>query len=298
MNVDLLMIGQPSLDVNVDHTGAEVREVGGAVTFSSYAAAALGHSVLALVKCSPAEIDPVQLFAAAPRIAVRLLPGTQSTSVQNVYHTADKERRTCRAIQRIAPYTAAELPADVQPGVIQIAGLMRGDIAEEVIEAAARVAPVGVDVQGFLRCADETGAMHFEDWPRKKELLPLITYLKTDAAEAQILTGTEDRRAAAALLHGWGAKEVMITHNTEVLIYDGVRYYTCPLRPRNLSGRSGRGDTTFAVYITERLTQPIAAALQTAAALVSVKMETPGPFKGTRAAVAQRIKEEAFDVTA
>ena len=93
------------------------------------------------------------------------------------------------------------------------------------------------------------------------------------------------------MLYEWGAREIMITHNTEVLLYDGKDYYAEPLRPRNLSGRSGRGDTCFASYITERLTQDIPAALRTAAALVSLKMESPGPFLGTRADVAAYIRE-------
>ena len=82
----------------------------------------------------------------------------------------------------------------------------------------------------------------------------------------------------------------MITHNTEALIYDGAAYYTQPLRPRNLSGRTGRGDTCFASYITERLTRDIPTALRTAAALVSLKMERPGPFTGTRADVEAYIQ--------
>ena len=53
-------------------------------------------------------------------------------------------------------------------------------------------------------------------------------------------------------MHAWGAKEVLITHNTEVLAYDGNQIYTCPIKARNLSGRTGRGDTTFAGYIVER----------------------------------------------
>ena len=83
----------------------------------------------------------------------------------------------------------------------------------------------------------------------------------------------------------------MITHNTGVLIYDGKEIYTCPIKSRNLSGRTGRGDTTFASYITERLTQDIPTALRTAAALVSLKMETPGPYLGTRADLDAYIKE-------
>ena len=124
----------------------------------------------------------------------------------------------------------------------------------------------------------------------QKELLPLMDYFKTDAAEAEVLTGLTDRVEAAKMLHDWGAKEVVITHNTEVLAYDGNKVYTCPIKARNLSGRTGRGDTTFAGYINERLTKDIPTALQTATALVSLKMETPGPFTGTRQDVEDYIK--------
>ena len=67
-----------------------------------------------------------------------------------------------------------------------------------------------------------------------------------------------------------------------MLVYDGREIYTCPTKARNLSGRTGRGDTTFAAYINERLTHDIPTALRTATALVSLKMETPDPYIGTR----------------
>ena len=121
--------------------------------------------------------------------------------------------------------------------------------------------------------------------------MPYITYLKTDAAEAEILTGCTDRKEAAKHMYSWGAREIMITHNTEVLIYDGRDFATCPIKSRNLSGRTGRGDTTFASYINERLNHTIPEALLTATATVSLKMETPGPFRGTREDVENYIKE-------
>jgi len=285
----LMVVGQPSLDRNTDYLGNSVREVGGAVVYASYAAAALGHSVLALAKCNSAEIDIHAVFAKATAVTIAPCLSDSSTSISNTYHTADRERRSCRAISRITAYTPAELP-EADAAICHIAGLMRGDIDESVIEAAAKRSDVALDVQGFLRCARDDGTMEFEDWPRKRELFPLLRFLKTDAAEAEILTGTGDRRRAAAMFFDWGAREIMITHNTEVLLYDGKKYYTQPLCPRNLSGRSGRGDTCFATYITERLTRDIPDALLTAAALVSLKMESPGPFTGSREDVEAYIR--------
>jgi len=288
---DSLIIGQPSLDINTDYTGHTIREIGGAVVYSGFAAAALGHTVCVLPKVNSQTIDTASLFAAAKKIEVRTLKSTQSTSIENIYHTADKERRSCRALSRIDGYKPSEIP-EIDAKIYHLAGLMRFDIGNELIEFAARKAMVAVDVQCLLRCADTaTGGMSFQDWPEKTSMLPLIHFLKTDAAEAEILTGSTDRRQAARMLYDWGAKEIMITHNTEVIIYDGNKIYAEPLKPRNLSGRSGRGDTCFSAYITERLTKDIPEALLTAAALVSLKMEKSGPFMGSRADVEAYIKE-------
>lgn len=288
---DTLVIGQPSLDINTDHEGNTIQEIGGAVVYSGYAAAALGHSVAVLPKANPKDMDTAALFSKASNITVFPLASPQSTSIENIYHTADKERRTCRAIGRITPYQISELPP-VQAKIIHLAGLMYGDISNELIAYAAQNADCAVDVQCLLRHADgENGEMNFRDWAEKCTFLPKIRFLKTDAVEAEILTGLSDRKEAAKQLFAWGSKEIMITHNTEVLLYDGNEFYTQPLKPRNLSGRSGRGDTTFASYITERLHHSIPEALLTSAALVSMKMESPGPFLGNRSNVQEYINQ-------
>jgi sugar/nucleoside kinase (ribokinase family) len=288
---DSLIIGQPSLDINTDHEGRTVRETGGAVVYSGYAASALGHAVCVLPKANSAGIDLPSIFAGAENIELIAVESPQSTSIENIYHSADKERRSCKAVSRIPGYRASEIP-DINARIWHLAGLMKGDISDELIEYAAKKAPTALDVQCLLRRADEkSGEMSFHDWSEKLALLPKIRFLKTDAAEAEILTGSNDRTEAAKMLYDWGAGEIMITHNTEVLVYDGSRIYTQPIKARNLSGRSGRGDTCFSSYITERLSRSIEEALLTAAALVSLKMEKPGPFRGTRADVEAYIQE-------
>ena len=155
----------------------------------------------------------------------------------------------------------------------------------------SRRGKTAVDVQALWRHVDkDTSLMYFEDWKDKLEYLPYIDYLKTDAAEAEIMTGKTDRAEAARLLHKWGAKEVVITHNTEVIAYDGNEIYACPIKARNLSGRSGRGDTTFAAYISEREHAGVEDSLLWATATVSAKMEKPGPYQGTRADIEDYIR--------
>lgn len=278
---DSMIIGQITLDHNIDYDGREEFINGGAVTFSGYAAAAIGHSVAVVPKGNTKVIDPYKVFRDSKVEKIFPVESETYTEMQNTYFTPDREQRRSLNTKGIEPYQPSDLP-DAQAKIYHLGGLVAGDFPLAFVEACAARGDVGLDVQGMMRYRKEDGTLELRDWPEKKQCLPLIRYLKTDAAEAEMLTGTDDREKAAFLLCEWGAKEVLITHNTEAIVCDGSKIYRAPLRPRNLSGRTGRGDTTFAGYLCERLDHDIPTALEFAAALVSLKMETPGPFKGTR----------------
>ena len=257
--------------------------------YSGFAAANIGHKIAVLPKADTARIDLAAAFAPAPNITVYPLHSRTSFVTKNVYHTPDRERRTSTVDSVVEPYRPEEVP-DVDAAIWHLAGLAAGDIPNEMIPFAARHALVAIDVQTMLRRVED-GTLVYRDWAEKREMLPYVHFLKTDAAEAEILTGLTDRAEAAKLLYSWGAKEILITHNTEVLAYDGETIYTCPIKARNLSGRTGRGDTTFAGYITERQRAGVEEALRYCTALVSLKMESPGPFQGSRDDVLEYLKE-------
>lgn len=286
---DTLVIGPVSLDRNIDYQGNERREIGGAVVASGWASAGSGAKTAVFTKLNPADADPEKVFEGSGA-DVFWKPSKETCSIRNRYFTANQEKRACTSLGKCDPFLFTELP-DIETSLYHFAGLICGDFDGPLFKAASERGKVAVDVQCFLRYVEEDRTMAFHDWAEKKEYLPLIDFLKTDAAEAEILTGLSDRAEAAKTLYSWGAKEVMITHNTEVLVYDGKEISTCPIKARNLSGRTGRGDTTFAGYITERLHAGVTEALLYATALVSLKMETPGPFKGKREDVLKYIKE-------
>ena len=286
---DVLVIGPVSLDHNIDYQGNERKELGGAVVASGFAAAKSGNRTALFTKLNPADADVEARFADSGA-DLYWKESKATCSIRNQYFTADKEKRACTSMGVCDPFKFEELP-DIEAKIYHFAGLVYGDFDGALFAEAAKHGKVAVDVQCLLRHVETDKTMAFHDWAEKMEYLPCIDYLKTDAAEAEILTGLTDRAEAAKLLHSWGAKEVLITHNTEVLAYDGKDIYTCPIKARNLSGRTGRGDTTFAGYITERQRAGIAEDLQYCTALVSLKMETPGPFQGTRQDVLDYIKE-------
>jgi len=284
-----LIIGPVSRDINIDCEGNEQRELGGAVIASGYAAACMNRQVAVFTKCNKADADPMAAFQGC-KADVYVRPSEKTCSIQNVYHTPDKERRTCTSLGVCDAFTFDEI-SDIHTRLYHFAGLVYGDFSGTMFRQAAERGKVAVDVQCLLRHVQPDGSMEYADWREKREYLPYVDYLKTDAAEAQILTGTDDRRQAAKQLFAWGAREIMISHHTEILIYDGQEYYTCPIRSRNLSGRTGRGDTVISAYLMKRQTCGIAEALQFATALVSLKMETPGPFRGSEQDVENYIDE-------
>lgn len=285
---DIAILGHVSNDIMI-YGDDEQRFLGGGVVYSSAAAARSGAAVLAVTKAAAEDPSALAIFE---ENGVSLVAGEspQTTSIRNVYHSADRERRTVTLISRAVPFAAADIPAG-RVRIIHLSALVAGEIPDELITSAAAAADVAVDVQGVLRVA-ESGNMVFRDWEAKARYLPGIRYLKTDAAEAEILTGTADRPRAARMLHDMGAAEVMVTHGSEVLLCSREGLFAAPITARNLSGRTGRGDTCFGAYLARRLTCDVPESLAYATALVSIKMETPGVFRGTPADVEARISQD------
>jgi len=284
---DIVTIGHITDDILNDR-GKVSRFIGGAAFFSSFAAIRSGADILVLTKL--AQKDFGLLYDLKEQgIELIALPSTSTTSIENIFESEDVDQRKVTLLSQAEPFRLEEIP-DVQTEVFNLAGLFHGDIPPEMIQPLSRKARVGLDLQCMLRTSRE-GSFSWMDWPEKRECLPNVTYLKADSLESRVITGVEDRREAAQILHGWGASEVLITHSSEVLVYDGKEVLTATFNPSNLSGRTGRGDTCFAAYITWRLNHGIEESLRYAAALTSIKMEKPGPFLGTSDEVLQRMRE-------
>ena len=104
-----------------------------------------------------------------------------------------------------------------------------------------------------------------------------------DRAEAEALTGETDLAAAAAILAGYGPREIVLTQSAGVTVYADGEIFTAPFTPRSLAGRTGRGDTCFATYLTKRLTTTPAEACRWAGIVTTQKQEQPGPWRGSTA---------------
>jgi sugar/nucleoside kinase (ribokinase family) len=283
---DIVTIGHVTNDVLNDR-GEVSRFIGGAAYFSSFAAKRSGAKLLVVTKLAQKDFG-LLCDLNQEGVEVIALPGIHTTSIENIFETEDVDRRTVKLLSQAEPFRLEEIP-DVRTEIFNLAGLFYGDIPPAMIRPLSGKARVGLDLQCMLRTSTG-GIFSWIDWPEKRKYLPYVTYLKADSLESRVITGTEDRREAAKILHDWGASEVLITHSREVLVYDGNGIFAIPFNPSNLSGRTGRGDTCFAAYMTWRLNHGIEESLRYAAALTSIKMEKPGPFGGTIDEVLQRME--------
>ncbi|MBF9018647.1 MULTISPECIES: PfkB family carbohydrate kinase [unclassified Oceanispirochaeta] len=272
---DIVMIGHLTKDIfkvkKCEHTMP-----GGAVYYSSISATSSGAKVMVITRIALEDTESLSEMI-KKGVSVSNL-GSKKTVTMNLDYSDDMETREITVSDLADPFLLEDVKG-INGTIFHLAGLIRGDFPDIMISHLASSGHVALDVQSVLRCEKDT-ILSFRDWPEKEKYMPYITYLKTDAAEAEILTGTTDRFEAAKILYGWGAKEVLITHMSELIVYDG-NFHRFPFTMKSMVGRSGRGDTCFAAYLSWRLKHNVNESAEYAAALTSLKMEKSGAYQGT-----------------
>lgn len=279
---DIMMIGHFAKDRLVVDGASEIAS-GGAVYYGSVALRRIGMSVAVVTRLHPDDfllLDELkqeggQVFAT---------PAPETSGIENIYNSADMERRICKLLSFAGPFRREEVP-DLSAQVYLITPIIAGEVDLSLLKHLAARGPVGLDVQGFVRVRED-GHLVFRQWPDMAEGLAHVTYLKVDRAEAELLTGQTDLQAAARQLASYGPREVVVTQSSGVTVYADGQVCEAPFTPRSLAGRTGRGDTCFAIYVGRRLSAPAEEACRFAAAVTTLKQEQPGPWRGTLADVA------------
>jgi len=279
---DIVFVGHYTKDTIVYRDATRVVD-GGAFNYGANVAARMGLRVAVVTRLAREDWHVVEaLERLGVTVFARATPA--STCLRLTYPTANLDERTIELTSSAGAFKADEV-ANVQARAFAVGASVRGEVPNEVVDAlAAKGAMLVLDVQGFLRIVRD-GMLTYDGWPGKESILKRVAILKTDAVEAELLTGIADRYAAARRLAKFGPYEVLLTHSGGVLVYhDGV-FDEAPLVPRELRGRSGRGDTCTSAYLSRRLTAPPADAVIWAAATTSLKLEAEGVFRRERAEV-------------
>ena len=272
---DVAYIGNYTKDTIVSPAGVTYVD-GGAINYAAHAAARLGLKVAVITRLAEEDYRVVDTLSQVGVDCFAVLT-PHSTCVKLEYPTTNVDIRNLYVTSTAGSFTVAEVePLNSRAAVIGTT--LRGEVGLDVIRALRlKKLLLAADVQGFVRVLRDQSLV-YEPWDEMEAVLADLDILKSDAVEAEFLTGASDIRKAAQIFAGMGPDEVVLTHKDGVLVYAAGQFYEAGFYPQKLNGRSGRGDTCLGAYVAMRLSKPPSEASIWAAAVTSLKMESLGPF--------------------
>ncbi|MBE3127354.1 MAG: hypothetical protein IMZ56_03595, partial [Candidatus Atribacteria bacterium] len=275
---DIAFIGHYTKDTIVSASGIRVVD-GGAFNYGANVAARMGLKVAAVTRLAEEDFHVVEkLKGLGVDVFAHISP--QSTCLRLEYPTSDVDERVIYVTSSAGPFTPAEVEK-IQARAIVVGASMRDEVSLQLIEELSKKKTIlSADVQSFIRVNDN-GKLVPKKWPERDDIFACLDILKTDAIEAGLLFGESDLYTAAQKMHDLGPKEVIITHREGLLVFADGKFYEEKFFPKEIIGRSGRGDTCIASYTAKRLSASPQEATTWAAAVTSLKMEAEGPFQRT-----------------
>jgi sugar/nucleoside kinase (ribokinase family) len=284
---DVVCIGNYTKDTIISPAGIRYVDGGGS-RYAAYAAARLGLRVAVVTHLAQEDMHIVEDLN---RSGIDCYPTftSQSTLMRLEYPTLDPDIRSLSVTTVAGAINVREVET-LQMKAAVIGSSLRGEVGLDVIyKLKEKKVKLAADMQGFVRVLHGQ-ELKYESWPEMQETLSHLDILKSDAKEAEFLTGESDIFKAAQVYAAMGPAEIVLTHKEGVLILVNGKPHELDFYPENLSGRSGRGDTYIGTYVAMRLTKkPLKAGIW-AAAVTSLKMETLGPFDRSIADVEALIR--------
>lgn len=272
---DVLYIGNYTKDTIISPAGVKYVD-GGAVNYAAHAAAKLGFNVAVITRLAKEDDHVVDKLVQA---GIDCYPTyTPHSTLMNLeYPTSDPDIRALSVSATAGSITAADVePFNAKAAVI--GSSLRGEVEIDVIQKLKeKKMLVAADMQGFVRVLRGV-ELKYELWDEMRSTLAQVDVVKSDAVEAEFLTGETDIFRAAKFYADMGPREIVLTHKDGVLILADGEFHEMGFYPARLEGRSGRGDTCVGTYVAKRLSLPPREAGIWAAAVTSLKMEKLGPF--------------------
>jgi sugar/nucleoside kinase (ribokinase family) len=272
---DVLYIGNYTKDTIISPTGTKYVD-GGAINYAAHAAARLGVKVAVVTRLAREDDRVVEKFALS---GIDCYPTytPQSTIMKLEYPTTDPDIRTLSVTGTAGTITASDVEG-INARAAVIGSSLRGEVGMDVVrKLKEKKMIVAADMQGFVRVLRGV-ELKYEPWDEMQSTLSQVDVVKSDAVEAEFLTGETDIFKAARFYADMGPKEIVLTHKDGLLIYADGAFHEMNFYPVRLEGRSGRGDTCVGTYVAKRLSLDPRQAGIWAAAVTSLKMENLGPF--------------------
>jgi sugar/nucleoside kinase (ribokinase family) len=272
---DLVCIGNYTKDTIISPAGTKFVD-GGAVNYAAHAAVRLGVRTAVVTRLASEDARVVDKFRQAG-IDCFVSYTPQSTLMKLEYPTTDPDIRHLSVAATAGSITVDQVES-LQAKASVIGSSLRGEVGLDIIRILKEKGMlVAADMQGFVRVL-RGEELKYEPWDDMQATLAHVDIVKSDAVEAEFLTGESDIRKAAQFYADMGPREIVLTHRDGVLIYAEGKFTDVGFFPARLDGRSGRGDTCIGTYVAMRLSKPPREAGLWAAAVTSLKMENLGPF--------------------
>jgi sugar/nucleoside kinase (ribokinase family) len=272
---DIVCIGNYTKDTIITPSGTTYVD-GGAVNYAAHAVARLGAKVAVVTRLAK---EDQRMVDALLNGGIDCFPTytLHSTCMRLEYPTTNPDIRNLSVTETAGSVTPDEVESLTMRSAI-IGSSLRGEVGLDVIKSLhLKNILLAVDVQGFVRVL-KGQELKYELWEEMQETLAYVDILKSDAVEAEYLTGETDIYKAAQAYAQMGPKEIVLTHRDGLLVYAEDQFHDLQFYSKQLSGRSGRGDTCAGTYVAMRLSKSPKKAGIWAAAVTSLKMEKLGPF--------------------
>ena len=285
---DVVYIGNYTKDTIISPSGVKYVD-GGAVNYAAHAAARIGFKVAVVTRLASEDGRVVEKFAQA---GIDCFPTyTPHSTLMNLeYPTNNPDIRNLSVTETAGSITLSEVEG-LQAKAAVIGTSLRGEVGLDVIQALNKKGLVlSADMQGFVRVLRDQKLV-YEPWEEMQTTLAYLDILKSDAVEAEFLTGERDIHKAAQIYAQMGPKEIVLTHKDGLLVLAEGQFHEVGFFPQRMNGRSGRGDTCLGTYVAVRLVKPPAEACVWAAAVTSLKMENLGPFNRSIGEVEDLIRD-------
>ncbi len=273
---DVIFAGNYTKDTIITPEGTHYLD-GGGMNYAAHAGKALGIQSAVVTRLSKKDervvkdiqndgIDCYPVFS----------PSSTLMTLEYKTHNVDKRNLYVKGVAgTIEPGHLDGLEARA----VVVSPSLRGEVEPDFFAAmrSRKRIWLSADVQGFVRVL-RGEALVYEPWDEMSDVLKNLDILKSDAVEAEFLTGETNIEKAARLYAALGPREIVLTHSEGVLIYAGGKYHHYQFHANSMEGRSGRGDTCIGSYVSKRLSLPPREAGKWAAAVTSLKLERKGPF--------------------
>ncbi len=228
MTPDFLSIGHMAKDLTLDG-----HVIGGAVTYASLTAQALGLSPALVTSFGP-DLDPGPMLADVPQ---HVVPSPETTTFQNDY---ERGRRTQTILGVGGPIAASDVPEKWRSVPLVLLGPLAGELNKDILSIFTD-SVVMASIQGWLRRWDKDGRVSSGHW-NGDDILPGVDAAilsEDDITDSRKLEQWEDLTPVLIFTRGARGAE---------LHYEG-RWNHIDAFPVTEVDPTGAGDVFAAAYL-------------------------------------------------